>query len=72
MRALPAGQTKPVRLAGTPRDFHPIALNIGYELGGEPTLAVVARKSGERVAVELYSVNFDAGGAKLAPPVADN
>lgn len=63
--ALPAGQTRPIRLAGTPRDFHPIALSIGYELGGEPTLAVVDRKAGDRVAVELYNVTFDANGAKL-------
>ena len=63
--ALPAGQTRPVRLAGTPRDFHPIALSVGYELGGEPTLAVVDRQAGERVAVELYSVTFDANGARL-------
>lgn len=64
--ALPAGQTRPIRLAGTPRDFHPLALSVGYELGGEPTLAVVDRKQGDRVAVELYSVNFDANGARLA------
>jgi hypothetical protein len=63
--ALPAGQTRPIRLSGTPRAFHPIALSIGYELGGEPTLAVVDRKPGDRVAVELYSVTFDVNGAKL-------
>jgi hypothetical protein len=64
--ALPEGQAKPVRLAGTPADFHPVSISIGYELGGEPSLAVVDRKASGAMAVELYAINYDAKGASLS------
>lgn len=63
--ALPEGATKPVRLAGTPRDFHPTALSIGYDAGGAPSLAVVDRKPEGRIAIELYGIGFDPRGVRL-------
>jgi arylesterase/paraoxonase len=63
---LPDGQSKPVKLAGTPADFHPVSISIGYELGGEPSLAVVDRKASGTMAVELYAINYDAKGASLS------
>ena len=63
--ALPDGATTPVRLAGTPKEFHPAALSISYDVGGAPTLAVVDRKPEGRIAVELFSIAFDDKGARL-------
>jgi hypothetical protein len=64
--ALPDGASRPVRLQGTPRDFHPVALSIGYDVGGAPSLAVVDRNAEGRVAIETYGVSFDAQGARLS------
>jgi hypothetical protein len=63
--ALADGSSRPVRLAGTPRDFHPTALSVGYNVGGAPVLAVVDRKADDRVAIETYGVNVDAKGVQL-------
>lgn len=63
--ALPDGASQPVRLEGTPRDFNPGAISIGYDLGGAPNLVVVDRKPQDRVAVALYGIDFDAKGARL-------
>jgi len=63
--AIPEGQEKPVRLAGTPKDFHPAALGIGYDAGGEPALAVVDRRADGSAAMQLYSADFDASGPRL-------
>ncbi len=61
--ALADGAGQPVKLAGTPRDLHPGAISIGYDVDGAPSLAVVDRKGGERVALELYGVRFESGGS---------
>jgi hypothetical protein len=63
--ALPDGAAKPVRLSGTPPDFHPTALSVGYNVGGEPALTVLDRKANGTVAVGLYGVSFDAKGVGL-------
>ncbi len=56
---------KPVKLKGTPADFHPSAVSVGYNLDGSPSLAVVNRRGGGAVSVETFNVLFDAGGASL-------
>jgi hypothetical protein len=63
--ALAEGAGRPVRLAGTPADFHPTALSIGYDAGGAPVLTVVDRKAEDRVAVGTYGINVDPAGIKL-------
>jgi hypothetical protein len=63
--AIPEGRQKPVKLSGTPKDFHPAALSIGYDLGGEPALAVVDRRADGSAAMQLYRADFDAKGPKL-------
>jgi hypothetical protein len=65
IHALLDGQSKPVKLAGTPADFHPRAISIGYDAGGAPMLAVVDIKASGATSVEMYGVSFE-GGAKLA------
>ena len=64
--ALANGQSKPVKLAGTPADFHPGAISIGYDAGGEPNLAVIDHKASGAVATGLYGVDYDGGSARLS------
>jgi hypothetical protein len=48
---------QPVRLAGTPIDFHPDGLSLYRDQGGE-TLMVIDHKPNGRHMVEIYSVDF--------------
>jgi hypothetical protein len=65
IHALAHGEMKPVKLAGTPADFHPGAISIGYDMGGEPVLTVVDHKASGAVAVGLYGISYDGGATKL-------
>jgi len=57
---------KPVKLKGTPLDFHPAALSIGYNLDGTPSLMAVNRHAGGAMSVEVYNVVYDTSGASLS------
>ena len=61
----PAAQ--PVKLTGTPKDFHPTAVSLYRGEDGAQTLLVVDRRSNERHFIESYSVTFDGDTPKLAP-----
>ena len=63
---LPLGESAAHKLAGTPQDFHPTAVSIGYDTGGAPTLWVVDRKQNGRVAVESYAIHYDGGAPALS------
>ena len=56
----------PVKLKGTPPDFHPSALGIGYNLDGSPALTAVNRHANGTVSVEGYNVLLDATGVSLS------
>ena len=64
--AIPEGQQTPVKLPGTPKQFHPAAISVGYDAGGEPALAVVDRRDDGTAAMQLYGADFDATGPKLS------
>lgn len=64
--AIPEGQQKPVKLTDAPKDVHPAAISIGYDIGGEPSLAVLTRQADGSAAVQTYRADFDATGPKLS------
>ncbi len=55
----------PVKLKGTPSDFHPTALGLGYNIDGSPSLTAVNRHANGTVSVDVYNVIYDATGASL-------
>jgi hypothetical protein len=57
---------KPVKLAGTPPDFHPSALGVGYNADGSPSLTTVNRHKDGAISVEVYNVLYDDKGASLS------
>jgi hypothetical protein len=63
--ALSPGSDKPVKLAGTPADFHPSAVSIGYNIDGAPSLTAVNRQKIGAISVEVYNVIFSPTGASL-------
>ena len=56
---------KPVKLKGTPPDFHPSALGIGYNVDGSPSLAAVNHHANGTVSVDVYNVLYEAEGPSL-------
>jgi len=64
--ALTPGKGAPVKLAGTPPDFHPSAVSIGYNVDGSPSLTAVNRHKDGAVSVEVYNVLYDDKGASLS------
>jgi hypothetical protein len=64
--ALTPGAPRPVKLAGTPADFHPAAVSVGYDASGVPVLATVNRHANGTVAVEIYGVDVSPAGLKLS------
>lgn len=63
---LKPGSDKPVKLAGTPPDFHPSAVGIGYNADGSPSLTAVNHHKDGAVSVEVYNVQYDDKGASLS------
>jgi hypothetical protein len=63
---LGTGAAKPVKLAGTPPDFHPFALSVGYDAGGAPVLMIVNRQKDGAAAVDIYNVEVSPAGIKLS------
>lgn len=57
-------QAKPVRLAGTPPDFHPRAVSLYRPAQGPATLMVVNAKA--RPAVDIFSLDYADGVPKLS------
>jgi arylesterase/paraoxonase len=55
----------PVKLAGTPRDFHPHGISLYRDLDGSLTLFAVNHKSTGKEAVEIFGVTIENGAAKL-------
>ncbi len=55
----------PVRLAGTPGDFHPHGISLYRAPDGSETLMAVNRQASGFNAVELFTVSFDGGMPKL-------
>ena len=64
--ALTPGAAKPVKLAGTPPDFHPSAVSVGYNLDGTPSLTTVNHQRNGAVSVEAYNVQFADKGLSLS------
>jgi DNA-binding beta-propeller fold protein YncE len=64
--ALKPGSNAPMKLAGTPPDFHPGALGIGYNADGSASLAAVNHHRDGRVSIETYNIVYDAKGATLS------
>jgi len=64
--ALTPGKSAPVKLAGTPPDFHPSAVGIGYNVDGSPSLTAVNRHKDGAVSIEVYNVLYDDKGASLS------
>jgi hypothetical protein len=64
--ALTPGGNKPAKLAGTPPDFHPSAVSVGYNVDGSPSLTAVNRHRDGAISVEIYNVLFDAKGTSLS------
>lgn len=56
----------PVRLAGTPPDFHPHGISL-YQGPGEETLFVVNHHANGRSSVETFGVSYADGTPTLAP-----
>jgi hypothetical protein len=57
----------PVKLTGTPKDFHPVAISLYRGEDGAQTLLVVDRHGNDRHSVESYGVTIDGQTPKLAP-----
>ena len=60
----------PVKLAGTPKDFHPYAISLYRGEDGAQTLLVADRRSNGRHFIETYDVTFDGDTPKLVSHTA--
>jgi hypothetical protein len=60
----------PVKLEGTPKDFHPYAISLYRGEDGAITLLAVDRRGNGRHFIETYDVNFDGETPKLAQHTA--
>ena len=57
----------PVKLSGTPMDFHPHGVSLWRDAVGAENLVVIDHKITGRQMVEIYDVKFDGEAAKLIP-----
>ncbi len=55
----------PVKLSGTPKDFHPYAISLYRGEDGAQTLLVADRRNNGRHFIETYDVTFDGDAPKL-------
>ena len=60
----------PVKLTGTPKDFHPFAVSLYRDESGAQTLLVVDRRGNGRHFIETYDLTYDGETPKLAPHTA--
>ena len=60
---------RPVRLAGTPANFHPDGISLFRLPSGDETLMVVDHKAGGFQAVESFSISYDGATPKLVPQI---
>jgi hypothetical protein len=56
----------PVKLAGTPLDFHPLGISLYRDAAGGETLMVIDHKPSGRQMIEIYGLSFDGETAKLS------
>jgi arylesterase/paraoxonase len=60
----------PVKLTGTPLDFHPHGISLYRDAAGGETLMVIDHKPSGRQMIELYGVSFDGETPKLSQQTA--
>jgi arylesterase / paraoxonase len=61
-----SGAGAPVKLQGTPKDFHPHGLNIFHAGNGEESLLVINHRQNGSQAVEIFALSYENGVPKLA------
>lgn len=63
---LSAPLAAPVKLDGTPRDFHPHGISLYRAPNGDETLMAVNHHSNGTNSIEIFGLTYDGGTAKLA------
>jgi arylesterase/paraoxonase len=62
---LSAPQAPPVKLDGTPKDFHPHGISLYRAPNGDETLMAVNHHSNGTNSIEIFGLTYDGGTAKL-------
>ena len=57
----------PVKLEGTPKDFHPHGISLYRAPNGDETLMAINHRSDGSQAVEIFGLDFDDAKARLTP-----
>lgn len=60
----------PLRLAGTPADFHPHGISLYHAPGGGDALTVVDHKASGFQTVEIFTISYDGATPRLTPQSA--
>jgi arylesterase/paraoxonase len=63
-------EAAPVKLAGTPLDFHPHGISLYRDVNGAETLMVIDHKPAGRQMIEIYGLSYDGETPKLSAQTA--